>query len=196
MTDMTANAGSKHGSIFVQDDKMRARNRAEARFKAYGLAAIVVALTMLAIMLTTILSDGLSAFRQASLTFPVTLDAAALDKQGNRNPAEMAKATTVTYGKVMAASFKAHLAEKGISTEGVSDKELAALLSKDAPAGLRNDVLANPALLGQTIEVTVLAVHAVRQMRHFSFRSPVIGGVNDQFSSIPDQFCIFFIFEK
>jgi phosphate transport system permease protein len=161
MTDATANAmpgaGSKHGSILVQDAKMRARNRAEARFRAYGLAAIVLALTMLAIMLTTILSDGLSAFRQASLTFPVTLDAAALDKNGNRDVAEMSKATTVTYGKVMAESFVAHLAEKGISTEGVSEKQLAALLSKDAPAGLRNDVLANPDMLGQTVEVTVLA---------------------------------------
>jgi phosphate transport system permease protein len=157
MSDMTANAGSKHGSILVQAPNMRARNRAEKRFKAYGLAAIVLALTMLAVMLTTILSDGLSAFRQASLTFPVTLDAAALDKSGKRDVAEMSKATTVTYGKVMATSFQAHLEAEGISVEGVSDKDLAAILSKDAPAGLRNDVLADPSLLGQTIEVTVLA---------------------------------------
>ena len=59
-------------SIYTVDARTKQRNAAEARFKLYGIGAITVSLTMLAVMLFTIFADGLSAFRQASVTFPVT----------------------------------------------------------------------------------------------------------------------------
>ena len=52
-------------SLLAPSAAMRRRNAAETRFRLYGLAAIFVALATLAIMLFTVLRDGVSAFTQA-----------------------------------------------------------------------------------------------------------------------------------
>lgn len=147
-----SNAPIIKSSLLVQHRLMKKRNASEARFKAYGVAAISVSLATLFIMLWTIFSDGISAFRQATLTFPVTLDQTILDPSGNRANADLMKVTTIGYAKVLNSAFKAHLVEKGISIEGVNDKALGELISRDAPAQLRNMVLAEPNVIGKTIE--------------------------------------------
>ena len=159
MTDATALPASAapRSSLLAQDEKMRRRNAAETRFRAYGIAAITVSLATLAIMLWTIFSDGVSAFRQTSLTFSLTLDASKLDPKGARNRDDMMKVTTIGYTGLLNAALKAELAERGISTEGVSDKDIAAFISRDTPAQLRNQVIADPSMLGQTIEFTGFA---------------------------------------
>jgi len=144
-------------SLYAASTKMRRRNAAETRFRLYGVAAVAVSLLTLAIMLFTIIRDGSSAFRQAMLTFPVTIDAAIVDKTGSRDPVQMARVTTVGYGRLLGNSLAAHLAERGIAVEGVDDGDIANMISKDAPARLRDRVLADPSLVGQTIELTVLA---------------------------------------
>jgi phosphate transport system permease protein len=162
MTDATATANELAGrpvrsSILTQDSIMRRRNAAERRFRLYGLAAIIVSLSTLVIMLATIFSDGVSAFRQATLTFPVALDEAVLDKSGRRDRDEMAKVTTVGYKRVLEAALNAELERRGISQEGAGTKSVSDLISGSAPAQLRDRVLADPALVGQTIDVTVYA---------------------------------------
>jgi phosphate transport system permease protein len=159
MTDAAAPTAPirKTDSILVASDGMRRRNAAEARFKIYGLAAIVVSLAVLFVMLWTIFADGLSSFRQAKLTFPITLDASVLDPKGNGSRDEMTKITTVSYGKILTKGFKAAIEAKGIDLGEVSDKDVAALISKDAAGDLRSMVLADPSVLGSTIDATVLA---------------------------------------
>jgi phosphate transport system permease protein len=161
MTDATASglpvAGRPRKSILVQDKLMRRRNAAEVRFKYYGLAAILFSLTILAIMLFTIFRDGVSAFTQASLSFPVTLTAETVDPQGNGIRDEMAKVTTIGYANILRDSLVAYLAAEGIDTTGVSEKDIGALISRDGAAVVRNRVLANPELVGQSIDVTVFA---------------------------------------
>lgn len=144
-------------SLLVQDPLMRRRRAAEARFKFIGLAAVVLSLAVLAIMLFTIFRDGVSAFRQASLTFPVTLVAEKLDPKGNRDRAEMAKVTTIGYGNLMRDALVDHLAAETIDTGGLSAKDIGALISRDGAAMVRDRVLADPDLVGQTIDVTVYA---------------------------------------
>jgi phosphate transport system permease protein len=144
-------------SILVASPEMKRRNAAEARFKVYGLIAIAVSLVTLAIMLFTIVRDGSSAFFQAKLSFPLELSAEVLDPKGNRLREEMTKVTTVGYQKVLAQALLAELQSRGIAQDGVNDKQIAALISKDAPGQLRAQVLANPALVGTTIDATVLA---------------------------------------
>jgi phosphate transport system permease protein len=144
-------------SIYVTSPGMKRRNAAEARFRAYGLAAIAVSLVLLAILLFTIFRDGTSAFFQARLSYPVELSAKVLDPKGNRDRAEMTKVTTVGYAKVLAAALEAEVARQGIDLGGLSAKELAEMISKDAAGGLRAQVLADPALVGTTIEAQVFA---------------------------------------
>jgi phosphate transport system permease protein len=147
----------KPQSILVASPEMKRRNAAEARFKIYGVVAIAVSLITLAIMLFTIVRDGSSAFFQAKLSFPLELSAETLDPKGNRLREEMTKVTTVGYQKVLAQALLAELQARGIAQEGVTDKEIAELISKDAPGQLRAKVLANPAMVGTTIDATVLA---------------------------------------
>jgi phosphate transport system permease protein len=164
MTDATASPadipvrGKTAGkSLLVVSPEMRRRRGAEARFKAYGIAAITVSLVMLAIMLFTIIRDGTSAFTQAQLTFPVTLSAEVLDPEGNRNRDEMSKVTTVGYARVLNDGFLAELTRLGITEDGISDKEITDMISKSAPGQLRARVLADPSLVDTTITATVLA---------------------------------------
>lgn len=145
------------GSLLTQDAKTRARNAAEKRFRAYGMTAIILALLALVWLLTSIIGNGLPAFRQTFLTFPVTLDAATLDKAGNRNSAEMAKVTTIGYGKLLGQALAAEIAAKGIDAGALKPKDIESLLSGESGATLRNMVLADPSLLGQTISFDALA---------------------------------------
>ncbi len=163
MTDISASpatparTGTARPSLLVPSDAMRRRNSAETRFRYYGIAAISLSLVMLAIMLFTILRDGVSAFTQAQLTFPVTLSAEVLDPAGNRSRDEMVKVTTVGYSKVLTTAFLAELARRGITQDGLTEKQIGELVSKDAAGQLRARVLADPDIVGTTETLTVLA---------------------------------------
>jgi phosphate transport system permease protein len=150
-------SGKVRTSLLAPDASMRRRNAAETRFKLYGIAAIVISLSVLFIMLWTIFSDGVSAFKQASFSFEVTLDPEKLDPEGNRNRDEMARVTTIGYANLLNAALVADLQARNIPTEGVSDKEIADFISRETPARVRDMVLADPALVGQTITVDSLA---------------------------------------
>jgi len=165
MTDATSAIPVPHRpaktSLLTVTDHVRRRNRAENRLKYYGLAAITVSLLTLAIMLWTIFSDGIQSFFQASFTFPVELSADVLDKSGNRDRAEMMKVTTIGYATLIDRQFVAAVKASGVDTQGLSDKQIAALISREAPGNVRAQVLDNPALVGTTTEFKVLATGRV-----------------------------------
>lgn len=144
-------------SLFAPDKRTMARNGAEARFRLYGLIAIITALLALVWLMFSILSAGLPAFRQTFIDIPVTLDAAVLDKAGHADPAEMASVTTIGYGKLIAKGLSDLIAAKGIDIGTMTDKDIAGMISEDASATLRNRVLADPKLLGTTVQFTALA---------------------------------------
>ncbi len=150
--DIPASPAQPASSLLQQTDRMKRRNTAEARFKAYGVVAICISLSVLFIMLWTIFSDGVSAFRQATFSFPVTLDAERLDPEGNRQRDDMMRVTTIGYTSLLNENLIAYLAARGIATDGVSDREIAAFISRDTPARLRRMVIDDPTLLGQTIQ--------------------------------------------
>ncbi len=145
------------GSLLTQDPRTKARNAAERRFRGCGLTAIVVALLALVWLLISIFSAGLPAFRQTFLTFPVTLDEKVLDKSGTRDIAVMSKVTTVAYAKLLSQSIEAEITARGIDLGGASAKDVTKLVSEESAATLRRMVLADPALVGTTIEFTALA---------------------------------------
>ena len=148
---------SRRGSLLTQDALTRRRNAAEARFKAYGAVAIALSMLALVWLLFSIISVGSPAFRQTFLTMPIELPEDKLDKSGTRDPAVMAKVTTVGYAAVIQAALTKAIKEKGISTDGMTPKDIAGIVSLEAPAQLRNHVLANPDLVGQTIDFEILA---------------------------------------
>ncbi len=158
MTDASipAAASAPKPSLLAADPRTRRRNAAEARFRAYGLAAIALSLVMLVVLLVTIFSGGIGAFRQTYLEIPVTLDAAQLDKKGARAPEDLKKVLTLTYGKILDKALDRVIADSGIKVEGLGGKDVSGLISKEAAAQLRDRVLADPALIGQTVTARVL----------------------------------------
>ncbi|HAV08971.1 MAG TPA: phosphate ABC transporter permease PtsA [Rhodobacteraceae bacterium] len=144
-------------SLFRADAKAKARNAAEARFKAYGLTAILIAVALLVVLVISILSSGLSAFKQTMITIPVYIDAKIVDPKGGAEAANLEKVTTLSYAKVIDASLTAALEKAGVDLGDAGKKEIAGLLSKEAPAQVRSQVLDNPALIGQTVVMNLLA---------------------------------------
>ena len=151
MTDHT----TPKNSLLRQDARTVKRNRAETRFKAYGIAAIAVGLLMLLILLTTIIGRGTGAFQQTFLTLDVQLLQAKLDKKGSRDLEDIKKVSTFGYAPLMAAALEKKVADTGIET-GLKPKDMAAILSKDAAAQLRDFVLENTDLIGSSVEFRFL----------------------------------------
>lgn len=145
----------KKTSLLEQDAHTKKRNAAETRFKTYGLIAVMLGLLALAMLVTSILSSGLSAFQQTYVTLQVALPAETLDKDGNRNRDEMAKVSTFGYAPLIAAAVETKVAELGIEIDGLSKP--GDIVSKEAPAQLRNFVLANTDSVGSTVEFKFLA---------------------------------------
>ncbi len=139
----------RKGSLLVQDARTKRRNAAEARFKAYGLTAIAVGVLALVVLVTSILGNGLSAFRQTEIMLTVELPESKLDKSGTRDLDVMKKVTTLTYGPILAKGLKDVIAANGIEIEGLTAKDADAMISKEASAQLRDRVLADPSLVGQ-----------------------------------------------
>ncbi|GAA6188272.1 phosphate ABC transporter permease PstA [Litorivita sp. NS0012-18] len=160
MSDAT-NSGAmpvppKRKTLLEPDARTKRRNAAEARFRAYGMGAIGIGVLALVMLLISIFSAGSGAFSQTYLTMPVELSEAKLDKKGGRDLDNLKKVTTIGYAGVLKTSLAAFIATEGIEIEGLSDKDAAQIISKEAAATVRNAVLADPDLIGTTQEFTLL----------------------------------------
>ncbi len=144
-------------SLLERDSRTRRRNAAETRFKFYGLAAVLVGVAALIILMVSVLSNGMSAFQQTYVTLTVELPADKLDKTGNRDPSEMAKVSTFGYAPLIDAAVAQTMDALGIAIDGLDAKAAGEILSKEAAAQLRNFVLANPDVVGQSMEFEFLA---------------------------------------
>ncbi|MGB3179547.1 MAG: phosphate ABC transporter permease PstA [Albidovulum sp.] len=157
MTDAAANTPRRHGSLIQVDERTRRRNAAEARFRIYGQIAIGIGILALIVLLTSIVSNGFSSFRQTFLYLDVQLDEKVLDKSGTRDLEVMKKVTTIGYGKLVTKALESAIEDKAIVVDGLSKKDVTDMISKEAAALVRNRVLAHPDLVGQTVAFKVLA---------------------------------------
>src|SRR5689334_23292616 len=67
--------------------RIRARYRAEARFKAYGIGAIALTAVFLAVVIIDIVIKGLPAFTAHYVSIDVKLDREDIDPTGSKDPA-------------------------------------------------------------------------------------------------------------
>ena len=155
MTDATQHPKAT-SSLLTPDARTRKRNAAEARFKGYGIAAISIGLLMLLILVFNIVSRGTGAFQQTFVTLAVELPADKLDKKGNGNLNDIKKVSTFGYAPLLKTAFEVKVAEAGIETR-LKSKDMAGILSKSAAADLRNFVINDPSVIGQTAEFEFLA---------------------------------------
>ena len=155
MTDLTA-GGPVPSLRRVEFDtaeakaRLRGRYRSEARFKAYGIAALTVTTIFLVLLLSSIVWKGVPGFFHNVIVADVLVDAAKVDPQGKDD------AATLRAGDYTALARGA-LAEIIPGIEGRQlKKELNSLLSSGAGDALRAQVVENPALVGQRVKTELL----------------------------------------
>jgi len=129
--------------------RLRRRYRAEQRFKMYGVAAIAVAVLSLVVLLGDIVWRARGALIQTQVRLEVELDPQALGIQtagGTPTPAEIRSGS---FERVVVQALSAALPEV---TNRSDRRLLQRMVSEGAGAELRNKVVADPSLLGRTIE--------------------------------------------
>ena len=144
-------------SLLEPDDRTRKRNATEKRFRAYGAVAIAVGLGFLVVLLTTIILNGRGAFQQTYLTVPVYLDPAVLDSEGNRDPEDIAKVSTFGYAPLVDQAILEQVEQLDVSNPFEEASDMRKLVSPSAAALVRDRVLANPDLIGETVTFDLLA---------------------------------------
>ena len=142
-------------SLFDVTDQLMRRKATEKRFQRYGQTAILVSILMLLALLFTVFFKGVGAFQQTFITLEIELLESKLDKKGNGNIEDIKKVSTFGYTPLIKNTFKSLATEQNIKTN-IKAKNMAKIVSKSAAAQTRNRVLADPSLIGQTIEFTFL----------------------------------------
>ncbi len=141
---MTTSPLSRTPGRSVQDSNanLARRKRSELILKAMGIGAISIAFAMLFILLASLVSTGWQAFTQThvTMTFPVTAERVKPDKLEGGN-----------YRALMQDAMEAALPELDRETA----RDLAGLLSNAAQFDLRDRVVAEPSLIGSSVEMTV-----------------------------------------
>ncbi|WP_288943242.1 phosphate ABC transporter permease PstA [uncultured Roseovarius sp.] len=145
MTDASLNTSDapRKGSLHVQDARTTRRNRAEARFKGYGIAAILVGLFFLAVLTVSIVRSGAPAFTRTVVDVDFTMTAAQVDA------AESELFKTKAYQTVFIDALKSQLDESGLQVEFDNDA-IERLLGKIG-GDLRTFYADNPDKVGETV---------------------------------------------
>lgn len=144
-------------SLMAPDARTQKRKAAEKRFRMYGAAGIATGIFFLVVLLVTIVSSGSGAFQQTFINVPVYLDPAKLDKNGNRDIADIKKVSTFGYTPLIQEALLKEVQDAGVETPLEKRGDMKALISASAAAQVRDVVIDNPDLLGKTVDFRILA---------------------------------------
>jgi len=150
--DIAGGAGrtrDQRGIADVVNEGLGARYRAERRFRAYGVVAIVLAVSMLGFLFVTIFASGYTAFWQYEMTLEVTLDPERIGATPESPPADLARGN---YRAVVRDSMRRLFPD----VEGRSDlRDLYGVVSDGAGYELARRVVEDPSLIGRTLTLRV-----------------------------------------
>jgi phosphate transport system permease protein len=126
------------------EKRLAKRYASEKRFRFYGAFALALTLAFLAYLLTDIVRKGWPAFYEHHATLTINLDPAKIDKDN---------LASADFSGLVKETWKSNFPE---ITARADKKKLTSLLSQDASNVLRETVIANPSLIGTTINTEVL----------------------------------------
>ncbi|MCC4239492.1 MULTISPECIES: phosphate ABC transporter permease PstA [Thalassospira] len=130
---------------------IKKRYAAERRFKIYGLSAIGVALLALFVLGFSIVSKGYSAFFQTYIQLEVHFDPAEIDPDRTGDPAVIGKAN---FDGLIKQSLRERFPEV---TSRRDRRDLYGIVSGGASYDLRERVMENPNLIGQTRKIWLIS---------------------------------------
>ncbi|MFQ3250359.1 MAG: phosphate transport system permease protein [Glaciecola sp.] len=142
---------NKPSTLDLVNKNLKKRYRAEKRFRAYGIAAIIFGLSCLLLLFTDIISKGHTAFLQTYVYLEVDYDAERLEISDVQDGNQLAAAN---YTGIIRASLLKQFSD----VKSRSDKRsLYSLISNGAGFTLRQKLEDDPTLLNQTVGVWLLA---------------------------------------
>jgi phosphate transport system permease protein len=156
MTEITSSSSSAYArpSATRRDIGIKRRYAAERRFRAYGVAAILTGLFFLFLLLWTVVSNGYTAFLQTTITLPIEFSESVVDPK-NERAANPGKLMTANYPLLVRDALVKAL---GIDPENRAEvKKATDMVSASARVQLRDIVVANPSVIGTTVNVSLLA---------------------------------------
>ena len=139
-------------------ERLRRRYRAETRFRIYGVVAIAIALAMLAWLLISIGAKAYSGFTQTYATLEIYVDPELIDPTGSRDREVLSRAD---YQRVFSDTLYALFPDV---TQRSDRRALRGIISPGAGFQLRQMVLEDPSLIGQTIDIQVPVSDRVDQL--------------------------------
>jgi len=155
MNSPAGNSAPRRDTIDVVRRGLKRRYRRERRFRLYGIASVLIALASLALLFTDIAMKGFQAFEQTRVQLEVHYDPELLGVAPGAGADELSAGD---YDAVL----KQALADRFPAVTGRAGKrELFRLLSAGAGYELRERLLAQPALLGSTETLWLVAHGAV-----------------------------------
>lgn len=152
-TSMVPPAATFRSVDFSSDEalaRVKKRYRTEARFRLYGLLAVLFAGVFVFVLLADIVRKGWPAFFEHRVTLSLTLDAKTIDPEGQRDPAVLRNAD---YQKIVLDSLRATFPDV---RDRRDRRRLEALVSTGAGDDVRAAVLRSPDLIGQTVRFPVV----------------------------------------
>ena len=114
---------------------LKKRHAASRRLKTYGIMAIVTAISFLAILLTTIISNGYTAIQQTELQITLTIPAEKL--QNDDGAIDPVKARNFNWNGLIKKAFRAEFPDV---TAMLDKRALSEILSKNAGYDLRRQI--------------------------------------------------------
>lgn len=150
MTDITpeqAGSGRSRSSTELVRQSLARRNRKQKVLQGFGIAAIFFALSMLVILVGSLISTGYPAFTQTHVELEVFIDPEEVDTE---------RLSRGNYDDMLAASLGAYFPDVDMSSRTAS-REVTQILSSGAQLKLRDLVMADPSLIGETITIKVPA---------------------------------------
>ena len=146
MTDLTTSEYKE--KVYLS---LKKRNRAEARYKAYGIAAITFGLMCVFLLFFDITSKGYKAFKITYINLNVTYDEDILGVNDTSNASQMALGD---FDGVV----KAGLRNRFTDVTGRKNKqELYSLISSGAGYTIRDQLKETPSLLNSTVNLWLIA---------------------------------------
>lgn len=127
------------------------RKAAEKRFRLYGQVAIALGLIFLAVLFTSIIAKGYSAFQLTYINLDVYLDPAEIDPSNSQDFETLSGAD---YGGLVKATLRSMFPEV---TKRRDKRALYNVVSSGAVYQLREQVINNPELVGKTVSIWVPA---------------------------------------
>jgi phosphate transport system permease protein len=132
-------------TLDIVNQSLAKRYRAERRFRHYGLGAIILSLCFLSVLFISIISNGYTAFQQTFVQLDIFFNPEILNREA---------LATANYPGLIKTSLRTMFPE----VKSREDKRaLYGLVSAGAAFQLRDMVLENPKIIGETRQVWVPA---------------------------------------